>query len=102
MRAASPSARRAAVAWRRRIEADGQRVDQLLACKALDEGGTRLPGCVKTRIPWAPDGEWAVVLEGAVDDHGPLLRFLAFGLRHPPAASNQPTVYERADRRLHS
>jgi hypothetical protein len=31
----------------------------------------------------------------------PALVLLAFGVRHPPEGSRQPTVYQLADRRLH-
>jgi hypothetical protein len=47
------------------------------------------------------DGPWGFVFAVTIDDNKrPVLHFRAFGMRHPPKASNKPSVYERADRRL--
>jgi hypothetical protein len=62
--------------------------------------GTRLGGCVKTRVPW-PDGRWGLVLIPVASESGELsLRAIAFGERHPPAP-RRPSVYQVAHRRLH-
>jgi hypothetical protein len=43
-----------------------------------------------------------MVFELRVDEHGPLLYCLAFGERHTARDSRRPSVYQVADRRLHS
>jgi hypothetical protein len=82
------------------LRRDGIARERLFACKAEERDGTRLPGCVKTYLPW-PDGRCGIVLELRADQHGPMLFCLAFGVRHPPRESRHPSVYEVADRRLH-
>jgi len=42
------------------------------------------------------------VLRYATDAQGLYLAFLAFGVRHPKPPSRQPSVYQRAHRRLHA
>ena len=42
-----------------------------------------------------------MVLELRIEEHGPLLFCLAFGIRHPPRDSRRPSVYQVADQRLH-
>lgn len=83
-----------------RLERDGITKEQLFACKAEERDGTRLPGCVKTYLPW-PDGRCGMVLELRVDQDGPMLFCLAFGVRHPARDFRRPSVYQVADRRLH-
>jgi hypothetical protein len=105
--AATPKARHQADRWRLRIQQRGGVLhSELLACRAEDDRGFDLPSCVKTRIPepLAHDlrrSPWGAVLTVDRDQRGPVLVFLAFGLRHPEAvASSQPSVYQRAHRRL--
>ena len=106
LRAASSPARIHAQAWRARIEAAGGIPHgELRATQAHHNYGLNLPGCVKTRIPdpRADDpaiSPWGAVLAAAQDAIGLHLQLLAFGLRHPDPASRQPSVYQRAHRRL--
>lgn len=73
---------------------------QLMACQAEGRDGTRLPGCVKTYIPW-PEGRFGAVFVAAEHPDRPLaLRVVAFGVRHHPAGTTSRTVYEVADRRV--
>lgn len=83
-----------------RLDRDGIVREQLYACKADGRDGTRLPGCVKTYLPW-PGGRCGMVLELRIDEHGPLLFCLAFGIRHPARNSGRPSVYQVAHERLH-
>lgn len=105
LRAASQAARSHAERWRLRIEiAGGIPHSELRATRPEDEQ-VPLPGCVKTRIPDPNNDDphtspWGAVLQLAVDQRGPYLSFLAFGLRHPDSSGPQPSVYQRAHRRL--
>lgn len=73
---------------------------RLMACQAEGRDGTRLPGCVKTYIPW-PDGRFGAVFVAVTHPNRPMaLRAIAFGIRHHPRGSTAQTVYEVADRRL--
>jgi hypothetical protein len=75
-------------------------LSRLKKCQAEGHDGTRLPGCVKTYVPW-PDGRFGAVFVPAKHPSRPLaLRTVAFGVRHHPPESNAQTVYEVADRRL--
>ncbi|MGI8592846.1 MAG: hypothetical protein ACR2ML_00465 [Solirubrobacteraceae bacterium] len=97
---ASAPGRVVALDARRQFAAHGVPAPLLRPC--LDEGrdGTRLPGCVKTYLP-VPAGDWGMVFEGRLDEHGqPFMHCLAFGRRHPGRAG-QPSVYLLADRRLY-
>src|SRR4051794_39877475 len=97
---ASAAGRRAAERARRLRKRDGVPADRLLRCQAEGRDGTRLGGCVTTRVPW-PDGEWGIVLVPVATPTMPLsLRALAFGERHPTAPW-RPRVYQVAHRRLH-
>jgi hypothetical protein len=96
---ATGAGRRAADRARRELERDGIAVSRLLRCQSEGRDGTRLAGCVKTRIPW-PDGRWGLVLVPAAAQGPPTLRALAFGERHP-SAPWRPSVYQVAHRRLH-
>lgn len=99
--AASRSARIVAEQQRKRLEREGQPVAGLRACDAEGTDGTSLPGCVKAYLP-PPDGPWGAVFRFAKREDGrPYLLVIAFGLRHPPTKSRQPSVYQRAHRRLH-
>lgn len=79
--------------------------EELLRCDPADDQSP-LPRCVKTRIPDPTTSDirtspWGAVLQIALDEDGPYLEFVAFGLRHPDAGgSQQPSVYERAARRV--
>lgn len=42
-----------------------------------------------------------MVFRFVIANDAPRLDYLAFGVRHHPAGSNAPTVYEIAHRRLH-
>ncbi len=97
---ASAAGRRAGERARRELERDGVRAARLLRCQAEARDGTRLSGCVKTRVPW-PDGRWGLVLIPVATESGQLsLRAIAFGERHPTAPW-RPSVYQVAHRRLH-
>lgn len=75
---------------------------QLMACQAEGRDGTRLPGCVKTYIPW-PTGRFGAVFVAVTHPNRPLsLRAIAFGVRHPQSGSRGRSVYEVADSRLRS
>ena len=65
-----------------RLGVDGIAADQLISCKAEGRDGTELPGCVKTYLPW-PAGRCGMVFELRVDEEGPVLFCLAFGVRPP-------------------
>lgn len=97
---ATAAARQIGQAARARLERDGITREQLHPCKAEERDGTRLPGCVKTYLP-PPDGRCGMVMQLRVDEHGPLLFCLAFGIRHPPRDSRRPSVYQVADHRQH-
>lgn len=98
--AASRSARVVAQQQRKRLEREGQPVADLRACDAEGRDGTNLAGCVKAYLP-PPDGPWGAVFRFARRENGTVyLLVIAFGLRHPPARSRQPSVYQRAHRRL--
>jgi len=75
---------------------------RLMACQAEGRDGTRLPGCVKTYIPW-PQGRFGAVFVAVTHPNRPMaLRAIAFGIRHHPRGSSALTVYEVADRRLNA
>lgn len=96
-------ARSAASRARAGIEADGLARDQLLACDAKGRDGTELPRCVKVYVPLgdrpASERPFGLVFEFTVTPTGLILRFIAFGERHPAAGAR--SVYERAHKRLH-
>jgi hypothetical protein len=97
---ATAAGRRAGERARRELERDGVSAERLLRCQPEARDGTRLGGCVKTRVPW-PDGRWGLVLVPIASATEPLtLRALAFGERHPTAPW-RPSVYQVAHRRLH-
>lgn len=83
--AATPKARHQADRWRLRIQQRGGILhSELLACRAEDDRGSDLPGCVKARVPepLAHDlrrSRWGLVLTVDRDQRGPALVFLAFG-----------------------
>lgn len=104
--AASPSARQAAVAWRRRVEVLGylDEADTLRCDPTHDR--VPLPRCLKTRLPDPTTADlrrspWGIVLQGQADDQGPHLVYIAFGLRHPEdVGSPKPSVYALAHSRI--
>lgn len=56
---------------------------------------------MKTYVP-APIGDWGMVFEGRLDEHGrPFMHCLAFGGRRPLRAT-QPSVYQIAAQRLNT
>lgn len=98
--AASPSARVVAVAQRERLERDGQLVADIRAWGSRGPGRHKPPRLrqgVPASTGW-PVGHRVRFAKGA--DGRPYLLVIAFGVRHPPAKSRQPSVYERAHRRL--
>ncbi len=75
-------------------------LSRLKKCQAEGRDGTKLPGCVKTYIPW-PDGKFGAVFVAVRHPNRPMaLRAIAYGVRHHPREANAATVYEVADRRL--
>jgi hypothetical protein len=97
---ATPAARQIGQEAVQHLGREGILREQLRPCRAEERDGTRLPGCVKTYLP-APAGRCGMVLQLRVDQDGPLLFCLAFGVRHPAPGSQRPSVYQVADRRLH-
>jgi hypothetical protein len=85
---------------RREIEQDGGiRLSRLKRCEDEGRDGTKLPGCVKTYVPW-PDGRWGFVFKSVEHPTRPWgLRAIAYGVRHNPGRGKL-TVYEVAHRRL--
>jgi hypothetical protein len=75
---------------------------RLKACQEEGRDGTRLPGCVKTYVPW-PDGRFGAIFAAVAHPDRPIgLRMIAFGVRHHPRGSTARTVYEVAHERLQS
>jgi hypothetical protein len=63
--------------------------------------GMQLAQCVKVYLP-QPGGRYGITFTIERDPRGSLrLALVAFGLRHPPPGSRQPSVYRIAYRRLH-
>jgi hypothetical protein len=85
---------------RREIDRDGGLPkSRLKRCQAEGRDGTRLPRCVKTRVPW-PDGPWGIVFRAVAHPARPFgLRSIAYGHRHP-TGPGKLSVYEIASRRL--
>jgi hypothetical protein len=97
---ASSAGRRVLDRAGRELERDGLPAERLLRCQAEARDGTRLGGCLKTRLPW-PDGQWGIVLVPVAEPTGQIaLRAITFGERHPTAPW-RPSVYQVAHRRLH-
>jgi hypothetical protein len=93
---------RSTPAGRREYERDGIPQSHLKACEPEGRDGTKLPDSVKVYLPH-PDGPWGMVFKIVVPARErPRLRYLAFGARHHPKASNALTVYQLADRQLNS
>lgn len=100
LRRASDAGEEVALAARREFEAQGVPVASLLACDEEGPEGTALRHCMKLRLP-PPDGKFGMVFRVELREGKSLLAFAAFGVRHHPAESNAPTVYEIAHHRLH-
>lgn len=99
MRAASPNGREVARKARNAFEARGVPAKQLKRCGANFD--PPLPGCVKTYLgaPTAVGpGTFGMVFVATANPE--VLLYLAFGVRHMPAISFKPTVYQRAHKRL--
>ena len=96
----TPAANAALVQLRREVDRDGGLPHSCLKrCEPEGRDGTRLEGCVKTRVP-RPDGPWGVVFRaGEVPTRPFALYTLAFGTRHP-TGPGKPSVYEVASQRL--
>ena|ERR1700723_2451321 len=93
--------RTAGEAARREYERDGIPRSHLKPCEAEGRDGN-LPHCFKVYVPH-PDGFWGMVFEIVVPHHEQAhLRYLVFGVRHHPKASNALTVYQLADQQLNS
>lgn len=76
---------------------------QLLACGESGDDGTRLSRCLKMYVPLneRPPSErpFGFVFRISMTSDGAVLRFVAFGQRHPRVGTR--SVYERAHKRLH-
>lgn len=94
--------RTAAAKARRDYERQGGvPLSQLRRVDEHGQDGTVLPRCAKVYVP-APAGRFGIVFKLEIEqDRGMVLNFLAFGVRHHPARSRRPTVYELAHWRMH-
>lgn len=97
----TPAGRIAAQNARRDYERDGIPVSHLRPCETERRDGTSLPDCAKVYLP-QPDGHFGMVFTIDREVNKPALVFLAFGVRHHPAGSHTPTVYQIAHQRLHA
>jgi hypothetical protein len=96
---ATVAGRDAATTARARYEQAGIPVRELRPCEAEGSDGTQLPACLKVYLP-PPAGRFGMVFRIKNFDGGSRLIYLAFGVRHHPAGSHAPTVYQIAHRRL--
>jgi hypothetical protein len=97
-------ARTVADAARHDFEREGLPEPELLACESEGREGTRLEDCLKVYLPLGPSDPQQRPFGMVFFDVGkdePALVLLAFGVRHPPKESRQPSLYQLADRRLH-
>jgi hypothetical protein len=76
---------------RSQYEGEGVEIRSLRRCDSEGRDGTRLPACSKIYLP-PPNGKFGMVFRFVRDADGLALRYLAFGVRHHPRASNAPTV----------
>jgi hypothetical protein len=100
----SSGARKVADESRRVFERDGVPERELQRCEPEGPDGTRLSGCLKVYLPLGAANPRQRPFGMVLIDVGreqPTLVLLAFGVRHPPQASRQASVYQLADRRLH-
>lgn len=94
------TAREVAEAARRDYEPDGIPVPHLKPCEPEGRDGNMLIDCVKVYVPH-PAGKWGMVFMLKFEPHGgPVLMFLAFGVRHHPKGSHTLSVYDYAGRRV--
>jgi hypothetical protein len=82
------------------LQSEGVAADSLRPCEDDGRDGTQLGGCTKLYIP-EPAGQWGAVFTIDREASKVALVVLAVGERHP-SAPGRPSVYEVADRRLHS
>lgn len=86
---------------RSRLEREGARRQERLACSGDHRSGTSLPGCVKVYLP-DMTGPWRMVFQIARFEDGSLgLEYLASGVAHLPRGTRRRDVYEVAHFRLH-
>jgi hypothetical protein len=70
----------------------------LLQCESNGSDGTDLSGCVKVYV-----AEWGIIFKLALDENRrPVLKAIAFGIRHPHRDSDEYSVYVKAHIRLHN
>lgn len=101
LRRASNAGTEVALAARKDFEGEGVPIGSLLSCDEEGPDGTALRHCVKLRLP-PPNGKFGMVFRIEQRQGRSVLVFAAFGVRHHPADSGAPTVYEIAHRRLHA
>lgn len=99
MARATPTGREAAETARRKYEASGIPGSELRPCDPEHRDGTKLPQCLKVYLP-PPAGRFGMIFRFVISDDGLRLDYLAFGVRHHPAESNAPTVYDIGHERL--
>jgi hypothetical protein len=96
----TPAGRQAAEVARRDYERSGVSVEHLRRVREHGNDGTMLPNCAKVYLP-PPAGRFGMIFRAIRAENGPLLAYLAFGVRHHPRSSRRPTVYQLAHQRLH-
>jgi hypothetical protein len=77
----------------------------LRACEPEARDGTQLEGLVERYLPLsaapALERPFGMVFDPIETTAGPVLNFIAFGVRHQPRSWRAPTVYAIAHHRLH-
>jgi hypothetical protein len=100
---AKSSGRVAAERERDRLEREGLELRHLRACSQEAQDHTSLAGLLKVYVPIRDDPPsqrpFAFIFSPAGRGNDVYLRLVAFGERHPRAATR--SVYERAHKRLH-
>lgn len=96
----TPAGRQAAEVARRDYERSGVSVEHLRRVQEHGDDGTVLPNCAKIYLP-PPAGRFGMIFRAIKAENGPLLAYLAFGVRHHPRSSRRPTAYQLAHQRLH-
>lgn len=92
----SSSGKEHATTARTWFETYGLSMDDTLPCRPEGQDGTRLPGCRKRYIPAAGDPYRIILAPVKLKDGTIVFTCVAFGLGHPPAASNVPDAYKLA------